>query len=142
MKTERSKKMLKGIEYIWKDRKRHLGMPLSFIKYAFSEDRLFVETGLFTIRQEEILLYRVRDLSMRITLWQRIFGVGTICVMSSDKTAPEQHLDNIKHPGEVKELLHNAVEQIKINRRVRIGELVGDGSNETAEADDPFAEMD
>ena len=134
--------MLKGIEYIWKDRKRHLGMPLSFTKYAFSEDRLFVETGLFTIRQEEILLYRVRDLSMRITLWQRIFGVGTICVMSSDKTAPELHLDNIKHPGEVKELLHNAVEQIKINRRVRIGELVGDGSNETAEADDPFAEMD
>ena len=30
------------IEYIWKDRKRYLGMPLSFTRYALSEDRIFL----------------------------------------------------------------------------------------------------
>ena len=44
------------MEIIWSDRKRHLGLPLSFTKYSLSEDRLFRETGCFTIREEEILL--------------------------------------------------------------------------------------
>ena len=39
-----------------------------------------METGLLTTQCEEILLYRVRDLSLRITLGQRIFGVGTVTI--------------------------------------------------------------
>ena len=33
------------LNFIWKDRKRILGMPISFTKYAMNEDRLFVEKG-------------------------------------------------------------------------------------------------
>jgi hypothetical protein len=38
------------IEYLWKDRKRFLGMPLSFTRYRLSEDRLFLSVGFFSIR--------------------------------------------------------------------------------------------
>ena len=34
------------IKLVWKDRKRFLGMPLSFTRYSVSDDRLFLETGL------------------------------------------------------------------------------------------------
>ena len=67
-----------AIEYIWKDRKRILGMPLSFTRYSLSEDRVFLDTGLLNMNLEEILLYRVRDISLRISLGQRIFAVGTV----------------------------------------------------------------
>ena len=77
-----------GIAYIWKDRKRRLGLPLSFTRYAMSEDRLFVSVGFLNIKDEELLLYRVRDINTSRTLGQRIFGVGTVTVMSSDKTTP------------------------------------------------------
>ena len=30
-----------SIQYIWKDRKRILGMPITFTRYRLSEDRLF-----------------------------------------------------------------------------------------------------
>ena len=93
-----------AIEYIWKDRKRILGMPLSFTKYSLSEDRIFLETGLLNMNLEEILLYRVRDISLRISLGQRIFGVGTILLQSSDKSMPVLEIKNIKNPREVKEL--------------------------------------
>ena len=53
----------KGDEYIWKDRKRFLGMPLSFTRYALSEDRLFLSVGFFSIKDDEVLLYRVRDIT-------------------------------------------------------------------------------
>ncbi len=114
------------MEYIWNDRKRFLGMPLSFTRYAASEDRLFLSVGFFNIKDEEILLYRVRDISTSRTLWQRIFGVGTVTINSSDKTAPVMQLKNVKHPLGVKELLHEQVEKMKIQRRVRLGEVMTD----------------
>ena len=114
------------IEYIWKDRKRFMGMPLSFTRYALSEDRLFTSVGCFSIKDDEILLYRVRDIDTSRSLWQRIFGVGTIVVASSDKTMPNLVLKNVKDPITVKELIHKQVEEVKIQRRVRFGEIMTD----------------
>ena len=114
------------IDYIWKDRKRFLGMPLSFTRYQMSEDRLFLSTGFFTVKDEEILLYRVRDISLTMTLWQRIFGVGTVTIISSDKTLPTLVLKNIKQPRMIKERIHRQVEEMKIRRRMRIGEIMTD----------------
>ena len=117
---------MKSLEYLWSDRRRRLGLPLSLTRYSLSEDRLFLETGLLSTRCEEILLYRVRDLSMKISLGQRIFGVGTVTVQSSDKSCPVLELRNIKHPRETKEIIHQAVEQMKLQRRMRVGEVLGD----------------
>lgn len=123
--------------YIWKDRKRHLGMPLSFTRYALSEDRLFLSIGFLNIKDEEILLYRIRDISSSRSLWQRLFGVGTITVTSSDKSTPTLALKNIKNPIHVKELLHAQVEQMKLRRRVRVGEIMtGDVDGDDSDLDD------
>lgn len=115
----------RGEQYIWRDRKRFLGMPLSFTRYALSEDRLFLSVGLLSIKDDEVLLYRVRDISSSRSLWQRLFGVGTVTVVSSDKTMPILVLKNIKRPMAVKELIHNQVEEMKIRRRMRVGEVMG-----------------
>ena len=112
------------LQYLWKDRKRFLGMPLSFTRYALSDDRLFLSVGFFSVKDEEILLYRIRDISTKRTLWQKLFGVGTVTVVSSDKTMPTLELKNIKAPLDFKELLHEQVEEMKIRRQVRLGELV------------------
>ena len=114
------------IETLWKDRKRYFGMPLSFTRYSLSEDRLFISEGFLTIKDDEILLYRVRDIDTRRSLWQRLFGVGTVIVVSSDKTMPNLVLKNIKDPVFVKELIHKQVEEMKIKRRVRFGEIMTD----------------
>ena len=59
-----------GVDMIWKDRKRYLGMPLSFTRYALSEDRLFLSVGFFNIKDDEVLLYRIRDITTSRSLWQ------------------------------------------------------------------------
>ena len=120
---------MEPIQYLWKDRKRFLGMPLSFTRYRLSEDRLFCEKGFFNIRADEVLLYRVRDLQLNMSLGQRIFGVGTICVVSSDKSVPHLDLKNVKHPREVKELIHKNVEAAKDKRRMRTTEIMGDSAS-------------
>lgn len=113
----------KGQNLIWNDRKRYLGMPLSFTRYGLSEDRLFLSVGFLSIKDEEILLYRIRDISVTRTLGQRLFGVGTITVNSSDKSNPVLEIKNIKDPTAVKELLHTQVEEMKDRRRVRYSEI-------------------
>lgn len=114
------------ITYLWKDRKRYLGMPISFTRYRLSENRIFCETGCFNLKEEEILLYRVRDLELKRSFGQRLCGVGTICVHSSDKTTPHLDLKNVKHPREVKELIYQTVENAKDARRMRTMEVMDD----------------
>ena len=133
----------KGDQYLWKDRKRFLGMPLSFTRYAVSEDRLFLSSGFLNIKDEEILLYRIRDLSVTRSLGQRLCGVGSIAVTSSDKSQPTLLIKNVKNPVAVKELIHQQVEEMKIRRKVRIGEFSNimtdfdDDDNDDFDNDDP-----
>ena len=124
------------IVQLWHDRKRYFGMPLSFTHYALSEDRLFISVGFLNIKDDEILLYRVRDIDTSRSLWQRLFGVGTVTVMSSDKTMPTLVLKNIKDPVFVKELIHKQVEEMKIQRRVRFGEIMTADADGDGEPDD------
>lgn len=119
-----------NLDYLWKDRKRFLGMPMSFTRYALTDDRLFLSVGFFTVKDEEILLYRIRDISTSRTLWQKLFGVGTVTVVSSDQTMPTLVLKNIKNPLDVKELLHQQVEEMKIRRRVRLGKIMTSNTDE------------
>lgn len=125
-----------NIECLWKDRKRHLGLPLSFTRYQLSEDRLFMSVGFLNIKDDEVLLYRVRDIDTRRSLWQRLFGVGTVTVISSDKTMPVLVLKNIKDPVLVKELIHKQVEEMKIRRRVRFGEIATTDTGDDDDLDD------
>lgn len=129
---------MESIQYLWKDRKRRLGLPLSFTRYSLSEDRLFCETGLLNLKADEVLLYRVQDLELTMTLGQRIFGVGTVCVHSSDKSIPHLDLKNVKHPREVKELIHRSVEQAKERRRMRATELLGKDGGPAYHDEDDF----
>jgi len=129
-----------NIEYIWKDKKRYFGMPISFTRYAMSEDRLFTSVGFLNIKDDEVLLYRVRDIDTSRSLWQRLFGVGTVTVISSDKTMPALVLKNIKDPVQVKELIHQQVEEMKLKRRVRVGEIMND-SMDDVELDDEMDDL-
>ena len=122
------------ITTLWKDRKRYFGLPLSFTRYSLSDDRLFISEGFLTLRDDEVLLYRVRDIDTRRSLGQRLFGVGTVTVISSDKTMPNRVLKNVKDPVMVKELIHKQVEEAKIKRRVRFGEIMTD--TDVDDADD------
>ena len=117
-----------SIEYIWKDRKRILGMPISFTRYAMSEDRLFYSKGLFNTVEKEIMLYRVKDISVNRTLWQKLFGVGSIIVESSDSDLKHFEIKNIKNTTYVKELLHKQVEKKKDEKGMSITEFIDNGA--------------
>ena len=107
------------MEYMWKDRKRTFcGLPWSFTKYMLTEDRLFISRGFFTVKEDEVRLYRITDVALKMTLGQRIFGIGTISCCSADKSRGDFEINNIKKPREVKEMLSMAIEKERVKKRV------------------------
>ena len=110
---------------VWSDRKRTLfGLPWSFTRYFLYDDKLIIDTGLFSRREEEVRLYRIMDITLNRSLEERIFGLGTIHCCSGDKTSPEFDIKRIKLPREVKERLSNMIEAERMRRRVGTREFM------------------
>lgn len=108
---------------LWKDRKRNfLGLPWTFTKYILNEERLFIDTGFFNLREDDVRLYRVTDITLTRSFWQRITGTGTIHCDSADQTMRNFDIKNIKRSFSVKELLSDLVEESRQKNRVFMGE--------------------
>ena len=118
-------------EIIWKDRKRiFFGLPWTFTKYSISEDRLFISTGFFSVKEDEVRLYRIMDVSLERKLWQRMCGLGTIKCCSADKTMGDFEIKNIKKSREVKEMLSNMVEDERTKKKVSSREFMDHARDE------------
>ena len=124
-------------EIIWKDRKRiFFGLPWTFTKYSISEDRLFISTGFFSVKEDEVQLYRIMDVSLERKLWQRMCGLGTIKCCSADKTMGDFEIRNIKKSREVKEMLSNMVEDERTKKKVSSREFMDHERDEFDDYDD------
>lgn len=124
-------------EIIWKDRKRiFFGLPCTFTKYSLSEDRLFISTGFFSVKEDEVRLYRIMDVSLERKLWQRMCGLGTIKCCSADKTMGDFEIKNIKKSREVKEMLSNMVEDERTKKKVSSREFMDHERDEFDDYDD------
>ena len=115
-------------QIIWTDKKRILGMPISFTRYSLVTNssewtKIFVKSGILSTTIEEVNLYRVYDIKITQSLWQKMFGVGTITLFSNDVTSPLTELINIKNPYKVRNMLAEKIEQSRDEKGVRIGEV-------------------
>ena len=110
---------------VWKDRKRILGMPITFTKYSIGSDRLYYSKGLFNTTEQELLVYRILDVKLERTLGDKIFGVGSITLYTADKTNQELVLEHIKNPKEVRDIISKMVEANRSRLNIRGKEMYG-----------------
>ena len=111
---------------LWTARKRTIfGLPLSFTVYTLTDTKLFIKTGLFNIREQEVRLYRILDITLKRTFEERLFGLGTIHCCTADKTAPEFDIKRIRDSKEIRTLLSDQVEEERSIRYVGVREYMG-----------------
>ena len=114
-------------EYIWQDRKRTIfGLPWSFTVYRLVKDKLLIETGFLSKKQEEIRLYRIMDLTLHRPIGQRLWGLGTIHCCTADKSTPDFDILKIKDSERVKNLISDMVEQQREEKRISAREFMVD----------------
>ncbi|WP_409340891.1 PH domain-containing protein [Paenibacillus sp. MBLB4367] len=103
-------------EVLWEGKPFQFGWP-SFTKYTLTGSRIIVEKGFFTKKRDEIRLYRIRDVSTKRSLWERMFRVGDVTLYSTDASNPQLVIRNIRRPIEVADLLGETVEQSRMRHK-------------------------
>ena len=112
---------------VWQDRKRIIfGLPWTFTKYVLTKEKLLIQTGILNTKEEEVRLYRIMDVTLRRSLGQRLFGLGTIHCCSADKSTPEFDIKWIPDSAAVKEKLSDLVEAERMAKRVSSREFMTD----------------
>lgn len=128
MKTKQLVSDIIAMESEWNDKKRYFGAPISFTYYSIADNRLYIKRGLLLTHYDEILLYRIYDIKMVQSLWQRLFGVGTVIVYTSDASSSASRqfrLINIKNPLYVRDLLSRRVEVARDEMGIQGAEFIG-----------------
>ena len=90
-----------------------------FVHYSVSTERLIVKEGIFSQSINEIELYRVRDYSTYKPFLLRIFGLGHLEIISSDRTQPTLRLVAIKNPEHLMKVLRDLVESARKTTQTR-----------------------
>ena len=93
-------------------------------KYRLTTQRLFVQKGLIAKHLEELELFRVKDVTVKQGILQRIMGFGSISVLSTDDSNPQTVLIGINKPVDVKEKIRNAFRAARKQEGVRMAELI------------------
>lgn len=106
--------------YIWTDKKRTIfGLPISFTRYILTEKKFITRKGLLSIAEDELELYRVIDKSLKLSLWQRIFGCGTVVINCRDADTPIKEVVSIKDPRGFMEVFEKQVDIQRDKYRTR-----------------------
>ena len=104
---------------MFKEKKRTAfgGLPLSFTWYVIKEENLIVKTGFLNQKEENCYMYKIIDVTLKRSLLERIFRLGTISCSTGDVTTPTIELQHIKHYNEVKEFLLEKSEEHRNKKR-------------------------
>ena len=83
-------------------------LKLKMTYYQVSADRIEWSRGILDRRVDNLDMFRVIDLKMRRTLLDCIVGVGTVGLITTDKTDPKFDFEKIRQPRKLYDIIKNA----------------------------------
>jgi membrane protein YdbS with pleckstrin-like domain len=76
-------------------------------RYRLTSQRLFIEVGILSKTIDQTELIRVDDVRVHKTLFDRIFNLGTITLLSTDVSNREVIIEGVAGPDAVAEAVRN-----------------------------------
>lgn len=86
--------------------------------YTLTSQRLRTTQGVFSQRVDELELYRVKDITLLRPFAQRLMGLGTVVITTSDQTTPTVVLAAVHDSVRVKDLVRENTERERDRKRV------------------------
>lgn len=105
------------MEYVERKRVLFFGLPWTFTKYTLNDDIVTIKKGFLSITEDDAYMYKVQDVRLTKSFWERIFGLSTVVLYTGDITHPEIKLVHIKRGSEIKNFLLDASEEARRKRR-------------------------
>jgi uncharacterized membrane protein YdbT with pleckstrin-like domain len=113
-----------------------LAIPWPFTKYEIHENVLTITRGFLSISEDDCYMYKISDVEIKRSILQRMVGLSTIVLFTSDVTDKTIVMKNIKHGREIKDFLLQASESAKLRRRTVNMQNIGFGADDIHDVDD------
>lgn len=117
---ERHRNVPRRIKVTERERILLLGLPLTSNTYTLTNKKITIKKGLANTEEEDIPLYRIKNLRLTRSFRQRLAGVGTIEVTTADKLSPDFEIRNIKNFRIYKELMEENIEYERERNVIRL----------------------
>ena len=132
---QESKEAKGELKYSERSRWLLFGLPWTFTKYEIRENDFTIVKGFFTIRENDCYMYKISDVEITQTLMQRMAGLSTIVLYTSDVTDKTITMKNIKHGKEIKDFILQASESARLRRRTVSMQNIGFGAGDIHDVD-------
>ena len=83
-------------------------VQLKSISYEISPDRIEWSRGIFSRKIDNLDMFRIVDLKLHRSLLDCVLGIGTITLITNDKTDPEFKFTKISAPRQLYDILKDA----------------------------------
>jgi uncharacterized membrane protein YdbT with pleckstrin-like domain len=87
------------------------GVLLRSHRYRVSNQRILLESGVFSRRIDEVDMRTVEDIEFRQSFFQRLLGIGDIAVIAADKQLGRFRLFGLENPRDLRELIRSSAYQ-------------------------------
>ena len=105
------------MEFVERKRTLFFGLPFSFTKYNVDEEKINIKSGFLSVVEDDAFMYKIQDVRLKKSFFERIFGLGTIVCFTGDITHPELQLVHVKNAEEIKDFIMITSEEARIKRR-------------------------
>ena len=89
--------MMSEDQYMERKRWVFLGLPFTFTTYHVAENVITIDSGFFRKVENDCYMYKVQDVELVATFFERIAGLGTVICYTGDTTHPKLMLEHIKN---------------------------------------------
>lgn len=105
------------MEYTERKRWVFLGLPFTFTKYYIKEEAVTIDKGLFNKIENDCYMYKIQDVTLQQSFFERLVKLGTIICFTGDTTHPELRLEHIRNSRTIKDFILKASEEARLKRR-------------------------
>jgi len=99
-------------------------LVVKYRSYKLTDQRLVITSGVLNRRNEQIELFRVKDIDWEEPLMLRLFSLGRLTIRSTDSTEPIATLNALPGGEAVVDTFRGAVSQLRAKNRVGVIETV------------------
>ncbi len=103
--------------YVERKRWLFLGLPFTFTKYMVTEEKLVINKGLLKTEEDTCYLYKIIDVKLERSLFERMLGMGTIICYTGDVTNKVIKLIHIKNSKPINDYILDQSEEMRRKRR-------------------------
>lgn len=103
-------RFIAGVFMRWFPNNRH---------YTLTNQRLKIQIGVLSRRVDEIELYRIKDVEYFASYFERMWSVGNIRIISTQRTDRYPVIKGIRNAEEIRELLRKYVQMSRRQTRVQ-----------------------